>query len=54
MRRRRRRRRERRRTTLQDHVESNVDVAGVGERMLDCTLNLKNYHYYSHFIGEIK
>ena len=53
---RRRRKKRKRRRTLQGHVESNVDVdvvaGGVGERMLDCTLNLKNYHYYNtHFIG---
>ena len=52
-----RRKRKRKRRTLQGHVESNVvDVVvaggGGGERMLDCTLNLKNYHYYNtHFIG---
>ena len=52
-----RRKRKRKRRTLQGHVESNVvDVVagggGVGERMLDCTLNLKNFHYYNtHLIG---
>ena len=47
-----RRKRKRKRRTLQGHVESNVDVVVAGERMLDCTLNLKNYHYYNtHFIG---
>ena len=51
-----RRRRKRKRRTFQGHVESNVDVVvvagGVGERMLDCTLNLKNYHYNNtQFIG---
>jgi hypothetical protein len=33
--------RRKRMRTLQGHIESNVVVAGGGERMLDCTLSLK-------------